>query len=98
MAGQQPRDRLTPRSPADTRRPWRIRYRYRTDCPNAVIYWLTYALSEPRDFAYCVPGRIACRLLGRHNVTCRGRSDHPRTVTVRMDNRTGTFTPRRKLP
>ncbi|WP_329338569.1 hypothetical protein OG866_27045 [Streptomyces sp. NBC_00663] len=41
-------------------------------------YWLRYLLGEPRDFAYAVPRRIACRLLGRHNATCRGRADHPR--------------------
>ncbi|WP_435252045.1 hypothetical protein [Streptomyces tendae] len=41
-------------------------------------YWLRYLVGEPREFAYAVPRRIACRLLGRHNTTCRGRRDHPR--------------------
>ncbi|MDX2838015.1 hypothetical protein PV377_03175 [Streptomyces ipomoeae] len=42
------------------------------------LYWISYAVNESRDFAYCAPRRIACRLLGWHNVTCRGRRDHPR--------------------
>ena len=41
-------------------------------------YWIGYAIHDPRDFAYSAPRRIACRLLGRHNATCRGRRDHPR--------------------
>ncbi|HEY9370140.1 hypothetical protein [Streptomyces sp.] len=53
-------------------------YRPRNECDTAFGYWLLYALSEPRDFAYCAPRRIACCVLGRHNVTCRGRRDHPR--------------------
>ncbi|MEW2567649.1 hypothetical protein [Streptomyces sp. NPDC047070] len=51
---------------------------YRSDA-TGLAYWLRYALGEPRDFAYCAPRRIACRLLGRHNATCRGRTDHPRS-------------------
>jgi len=43
-----------------------------------LAYWLGYAIHEPRDFAYCAPRRLACRLLGRHNATCDGRRDHPR--------------------
>ena len=56
----------------------RWKYRGRSECRNAATYWLRYALTEPRDFAYCAPHRIACRLLGRHNATCQGRLDHPR--------------------
>lgn len=42
-------------------------------------YWLRYLISEPREFTYAVPRRIACRLLGRHNDTCVGRpAPHPR--------------------
>lgn len=59
-----------------TRRRWE--YRGRSECRNAVAYWLRYALTEPQDFTYCVPRRFACRVLGRHNATCRGRADHPR--------------------
>ncbi|MDX5563738.1 hypothetical protein PYK79_10785 [Streptomyces sp. ID05-04B] len=43
---------------------------------NGVAYWLGYAVHEPRDFVYCAPRRIACRLFGWHNVTCRGWRDH----------------------
>jgi hypothetical protein len=85
-----------PREPAADSRRWWPAYRYPSDCPNAPAYWLLFALSEPREFAYVAPRRIACRLLRRHNVTCRGRADHPRTVTVQLDNSTGTFTPRRR--
>lgn len=42
-------------------------------------YWARFLVGEPREFAYVVPRRIACRLLGRHNVTCEGRTDHPRS-------------------
>ncbi|MEH0417820.1 hypothetical protein [Streptomyces sp. B21-083] len=62
---------LTPRELPDERSDWMQR--------NGVAYWIGYAAHEPRDFAYCMPRRIACRLFGRHNVTCRGRRDHPRT-------------------
>lgn len=54
-------------------------YRSRSNCRTAMEYWLRYLLGEPRDFAYAVPRRLACRWLGRHNVTCRGRRDHPRS-------------------
>ena len=55
-------------------------YRPRNDCHTALEYWLRYALSEPRDFAYCVPRRIACRILRQHNATCAGRpAPHPRS-------------------
>ncbi|WP_225080459.1 MULTISPECIES: hypothetical protein [unclassified Streptomyces] len=43
-----------------------------------LAYWLRFAIGEPREFIYVVPRRIACRLLRWHNVTCRGRRDHPR--------------------
>ncbi|NED31095.1 hypothetical protein [Streptomyces sp. SID8499] len=43
-----------------------------------LAYWIGYAIYEPRDFAYCAPRRLVCRLLGWHNVTCRGRRDHTR--------------------
>ena len=39
---------------------------------------LRYVLSEPWDAVYTYSGRFACHVLGRHNVTCRGRVDHPR--------------------
>ncbi|WP_277834763.1 hypothetical protein [Speluncibacter jeojiensis] len=32
------------------------------------------------EHAVWITGRIACRLLHRHNVTCRGRADHYRLV------------------
>ncbi|WP_394436273.1 hypothetical protein [Streptomyces sp. SGAir0957] len=41
-------------------------------------YWLRYLIGEPREFVYAVPRRIACRLFGWHNVTCRGRWGHHR--------------------
>lgn len=41
-------------------------------------YWLSYLLQEPRDAAYTIPRRLACRLLLHHNTTCLGRRDHPR--------------------
>ncbi|MFJ1581568.1 hypothetical protein [Streptomyces sp. NPDC088182] len=52
-------------------------YRSRQECRNRFTWALRYALAEPRDAAYGLPGRLACRLLGRHNVSCRGRLDHP---------------------
>lgn len=39
---------------------------------------LRYVLTEPWDAAYSYSGRIACRMLGRHGATCRGRVDHLR--------------------
>ena len=54
-------------------------YLARSDCRSALTYWLRYALGEPRDFAYSAPRRIACRLFGRHNHTCRGLRNHPRS-------------------
>lgn len=59
------------------RRLW-FNYRFRTDCKNAATYWLWYALAEPRDFTSAAPGRIACRLFGRHGATCKGIPGHPR--------------------
>jgi hypothetical protein len=41
-------------------------------------YWLRHLRYEPRDFAFVAPRRIACRLLRRHNITCRGRPGCPR--------------------
>lgn len=70
------REALTAARQARPRRRWD--WRLRSECRNAAAYWLRYALTEPRDFAYCAPRRIACRLFGRHNVTCCGRVDHPR--------------------
>lgn len=46
--------------------------------PARVGYWLRTAFTDPREAAYCIPRRLACRLLGRHNGTCRGRVDHVR--------------------
>lgn len=69
------REALAPRQ-VPRRRCWE--YRERSECHNAATYWLRYAITEPWDFAYTVPRRITCRLLRRHNVTCRGRTDHPR--------------------
>lgn len=59
------------------RRLW-FNYRFREDCGSGLTYWLWYALAEPRDFIYTAPRRVACRLFKHHNVTCRGRRDHPR--------------------
>lgn len=40
---------------------------------------LRYILREPRDAAYSLPRRAACRLFGWHNLTCRGLpAPHPR--------------------
>ena len=55
----------------------RFWFNYPYESTNVVTYWLRYALAEPIDFVYTVPRRIACRLFGRHNATCRGRVDHP---------------------
>ncbi|WP_148019696.1 hypothetical protein [Streptomyces sp. OR43] len=52
-------------------------YRYDLTGP---ARWLNYLLSEPREAAYCIPRRIACRLFSWHNVTCRGLpAPHPRS-------------------
>lgn len=42
---------------------------------------LRYVLTEPWDAAYSYSGRFVCRVLRRHNVTCRGRMDHLPGVT-----------------
>ena len=68
-----PRARLQPRQPPPPPR-W---YEYSHTATGAK-YWLRFLIGEPREFAYVVPRRIACRLFGRHNVTCQGRRDHPR--------------------
>jgi len=64
------RSTLTPREPSQRKSTWMDR--------RGAAYWIGYAAKEPRDFAYCAPRRIVCRLFGWHNVTCRGRRDHPR--------------------
>lgn len=46
--------------------------------PARFRYWLGLTFTDPREAAYCIPRRIACRFLGRHNATCRGRVDHVR--------------------
>ena len=51
-------------------------YKPRRDCANTVTYLIRYLIAEPRDAAYALPRRIACRLLRRHNATCDGRPDH----------------------
>lgn len=51
-------------------------YKPRSDCRNQVTYTIRYILTEPRDAAYGLPRRIACRLLGHHSATCWGRPDH----------------------
>lgn len=56
-----------------------VRYRFRHECRSDLTWWLLYALSSPRDFAYCAPRRVACRFFGRHNLTCRGLQNHPWT-------------------
>lgn len=71
----------------------RIRHALRTQEPRVITprrdawmsrtglaWWLGYAVYEPREFAYSAPRRLACRLFGRHNPTCVGRTaPHPRT-------------------
>lgn len=37
---------------------------------------LRYVVTEPWDAAYTYAGRFACRVLHRHNASCRGRRDH----------------------
>lgn len=59
----------------------RFWFNYPYESRNAATYWLRYALAEPRDFLYTALGRITCRL-GRHNTTCRGRADHPRSTST----------------
>lgn len=39
--------------------------------------WTRNALDDPHSAAARIPGRLACRLLGRHNWTCIG-SPSPR--------------------
>lgn len=68
-----PRAQLLRRQPPPPR--W---YEYSYTATGAE-YWLRFLLGKSREFAYVVPRRIACRLLGRHNVTCVGRTaPHPR--------------------
>ncbi|MEU2992575.1 hypothetical protein ABZ772_19805 [Streptomyces griseoincarnatus] len=73
----QARTRLQPRQPRQPPPPPRW-YEYSHTATGAE-HWLRFLIGEPREFAYVVPRRIACRLLGRHNTTCRGRTDHPRS-------------------
>ncbi|GGU62764.1 hypothetical protein [Streptomyces lavendofoliae] len=56
----------------------RLWFSYPYESMNAVTYWLRYALSEPRDFAYAAPRRLACRFFGHHSAACRGVPGHPR--------------------
>ncbi|KND29926.1 hypothetical protein [Streptomyces stelliscabiei] len=53
---------------------------YRPDA-TGLERWLRNALDDPRCAAARVPGRLACRLLGRHSWTCIGHPSprHPRT-------------------
>lgn len=74
--------------PASPRQPYvetprlRPHYRPRASCRSALTWAIRYAISEPRDAAYCAFGRLSCRL-GQHNTTCRGRIDH-RTQQTRQ--------------
>jgi hypothetical protein len=70
-----PRARLLRQQPPPPR--W-YEYSHRSDCRSAAEYWARFLIGEPREFAYVAPRRLACRLLGRHNITCHGRTDHPR--------------------
>lgn len=65
---------LKPRQQPVHRRWW---FTYRSDL-RGPAYWVNYILAEPRDAAYAVPRRVACRLLGWHNHSCDGRGDHRR--------------------
>ncbi|MFB7739582.1 hypothetical protein ACFC08_35585 [Streptomyces sp. NPDC056112] len=51
----------------------------RSEYRSALTYHARYLLAEPLDWAHWTAGRIACRVFRRHNSTCRGRRDHPRT-------------------
>ncbi|MFD7093384.1 hypothetical protein [Streptomyces xanthophaeus] len=55
---------------------------------HGVGYWLRHLRYEPRDFAYAAPRRLACRLFGRHNITCHGRPScsrfAPKTIKVKL--------------
>lgn len=57
--------------------PRRWRPTYTSDRTNLAAYYLRYLLAEPRDFTYCIPRRIACHTLGRHNATCDGNPRCP---------------------
>lgn len=39
--------------------------------------WLRNALDDPGHALYCLPRRLACRLLLLHNSTCIGTPRHP---------------------
>ncbi|MFC8361124.1 hypothetical protein ACFUIY_14775 [Streptomyces griseorubiginosus] len=39
--------------------------------------WLRQAFDDPRSTLARIPGRLACRLLRRHNWTCIGQTKHP---------------------
>ncbi|MFE5258250.1 hypothetical protein [Streptomyces coelicoflavus] len=68
-----PRARLARTAPRPPR--W---YEY-SHTATGLEYWARFLLGEPHEFAYVVPRRIACHLLGRHNPTCVGRpAPHPR--------------------
>ncbi|MEV0691789.1 hypothetical protein [Streptomyces sp. NPDC050388] len=64
-----------PRARLQSRQPPPRWYEYSYTATGAE-YWLRFLTGEPREFAYVVPRRIACRLFRWHNVTCRGRADH----------------------
>lgn len=55
-------------------------YKPRSECTSGAIWLARYILAEPRDAAYALPRRVACRLFGRHNATCTGRRDHQRVT------------------
>lgn len=40
--------------------------------------WLRNTLDDPRSTTARIPGRLACRLIRRHNWTCLGQPKHPR--------------------
>lgn len=65
---------LAPRRPPDTTG---RRYRPRREFRTAVGWAANYLLAEPHDAAHTLPRRLVCRLLKRHNVTCRRPSRPP---------------------
>lgn len=49
---------------------------YRPDA-TGLERWLRNTLDDPRRALARVPGRLACRLLRRHNWTCISQARHP---------------------
>lgn len=49
--------------------------------------WLLVAFLWVYDEVTYRLGRLLCRMLGWHNVTCRGRSDHDGTEALRWPRR-----------